>query len=223
MAGFYYYFISIPLLLGLTDASTPTVIGIRTKDSVILSSPKARLSSVGANVLDIENDGIYPLSEFVAMTVCGGSSDVDELETAVKRSSIRYQHMHSSVLSPKFAATLCRNIITSRLRSSRPLNVGTLIGGWDSVMGRPELYWLDHLGTMHEMGFAAHGADSDLIFAQLDSRWRATNYSESDGLGAAEACWAIVGSRSVTKTGGFCTKSVSRAGIRRVWASRAPL
>ena len=222
MSGNFFRFLLFSLPIHLSTASSSAVIGIRTEDSVILSTPRVRISSTGSMVLDNDYDGISPLSEYVAIAVSGVSSDADELETVVKRSCSRYQQMHSSVLTPKSAATLCRNIISSRLRSSRPFSVGTLIGGWDSVSNKPELYWLDNLGTMHEMGFAAHGADVDLILGHLDSRWKPANYSEQDGIDATDTCWSVVGSRSVTKTGGCCAKSVSRAGIRRVWAKRTP-
>ena len=43
-----------------------------------------------------------------------------------------------------------------------------LVGGYDTSTHNPHLYWIDYLGTMSEVPFAAHGYGAYFALSLLD-------------------------------------------------------
>ena len=60
-------------------------------------------------------------------------------------------------LAPAAVAHFVRSELASALRSQRPYFVDLLLGGFDRVAKKPELYWIDHLASMAALPYAAHG------------------------------------------------------------------
>jgi 20S proteasome alpha/beta subunit len=54
------------------------------------------------------------------------------------------------------------------LRSRKPYSVNLLLGGYDIADHTPHLYWIDYLGTMANVPFAAHGYGSYFALSLLD-------------------------------------------------------
>jgi 20S proteasome subunit beta 4 len=46
--------------------------------------------------------------------------------------------------------------------------VNLLLGGYDTSTYAPHLYWMDYLGTLAEVPFAAHGYGSYFALSLLD-------------------------------------------------------
>jgi 20S proteasome subunit beta 4 len=58
--------------------------------------------------------------------------------------------------------------LAESLRSRSPYSVNLLIGGYDTADESPHLYWVDYLGTMASVPFAAHGYGSYFALGLLD-------------------------------------------------------
>lgn len=79
-----------------------------------------------------------------------------------------YQIRNLHPLRPQSAAAWIRRSLADSLRSRSPYTVNLLVGGYDSAEELPHLYWIDYLGTMASVPFAAHGYGSYFALSLLD-------------------------------------------------------
>ena len=86
----------------------------------------------------------------------------------VERNIRLYQIRNLYPLRPSAAASWIRKAIADSLRSRKPYSVNLLLGGYDTATFEPHLYWMDYLGTMTEVPFAAHGYGAYFALSLLD-------------------------------------------------------
>lgn len=83
--------------------------------------------------------------------------------------NIRLYHIRNLYpLRPQSAASWIRRSLAESLRSRSPYTVNLLVGGYDTAAESPHLYWIDYLGTMASVPFAAHGYGSYFALSLLD-------------------------------------------------------
>src|ERR1700742_2438687 len=96
------------------------------------------------------------------------SGDTIQFAEYVER-NLRLHHIrHHHPLRPQSAASWIRRSLAQSLRSRNPYAVNLLIGGYDVSTKSPNLYWVDYLGTLAEVPFAAHGYGSYFVLSLLD-------------------------------------------------------
>lgn len=97
----------------------------------------------------------------------------------VERNLRLHQIRNTHELRPQSAASWIRRSLADSLRSRKPYSVNLLLGGYDisaaaikegeeELGGEPKLYWIDYLGTMIDVPFAAHGYGSYFVLGLLD-------------------------------------------------------
>jgi 20S proteasome subunit beta 4 len=86
------------------------------------------------------------------------------IERNLRLHQIRYHHP----LRPSSAASWIRRQLADSLRSRSPYAVNLLVGGYDVASSEPHLYWIDYLGTMAHIPFAAQGYGSYFALSLLD-------------------------------------------------------
>jgi 20S proteasome alpha/beta subunit len=86
----------------------------------------------------------------------------------VERNIRLYQIRNLYPLRPSAAASWIRRALANSLRSRKPYSVNLLVGGYDTASHEPHLYWIDYLGTMANVPFAAHGYGSYFALSLLD-------------------------------------------------------
>ena len=105
--------------------------------------------------------------------------DTVQFAEHVERNLRLHQIRHVHELRPSSAASWIRRALADSLRSRKPYAVNLLVGGFDTskaavvdgqeeLGGEPKLYWIDYLGTMAEVPFAAHGYGSYFALSLLD-------------------------------------------------------
>jgi len=83
--------------------------------------------------------------------------------------NIRLYHIRNFYpLRPQSAVSWIRRSLAESLRSRSPYSVNLLVGGYDTADESPHLYWVDYLGTMASVPFAAHGYGSYFALGLLD-------------------------------------------------------
>ena len=70
--------------------------------------------------------------------------------------------------NPAAAAAWIRNSLATSLRSRKPYSVNLLLGGYDQAKEMPHLYWIDYLGTVAEVPYAAHGYGAYFCLSTMD-------------------------------------------------------
>lgn len=86
------------------------------------------------------------------------------VERNLRLHHIRFTHP----MRPQSAASWIRRALADSLRSRKPYSVNLLVGGYDASTDSPHLYWLDYLGTLVEVPFAAHGYGAYFCLSLLD-------------------------------------------------------
>lgn len=94
--------------------------------------------------------------------------DTVQFAEYVERNIRLYQIRNLYPLRPSAAASWIRKAIADSLRSRKPYSVNLLLGGYDTATFEPHLYWMDYLGTMTEVPFAAHGYGAYFALSLLD-------------------------------------------------------
>lgn len=96
------------------------------------------------------------------------SGDTIQFAEFVERNIRLYEIRNIYPLRPSAAASWIRRSLAESLRSRKPYAVDLLVGGYDIADHKPNLYWIDYLGTVVEVPFAAHGYGSYFALSLLD-------------------------------------------------------
>lgn len=108
------------------------------------------------------------------------AGDTVQFAEYIERNVRLYQIRNTYPLRPAAASSWIRRTLAESLRSRSPYSVNLLLGGYDTSLSEPKLYWIDYLGTVAEVPFAAHGYGSYFVLSLLD-RWVIYSCTISDG------------------------------------------
>lgn len=75
----------------------------------------------------------------------------------------------------------------------------------------PQLYWIDHLATLTELPFAAHGYASYFVLSLMDRHYRA-GMSVEEGLALLKMCLKELKTRFIVNLPDFTVKIVRASG-----------
>jgi len=187
--------------------------GLIGKGYVIIASD----STAGRSIVKMkeDEDKIKGLGPNLMMAYGGEPGDTIQFAEYVERNLRLYHIRHNHALRPSSAAAWTRRTLADSLRSRNPYAVNILLGGYDVTTSTPNLYWIDYLGTMAEVPFAAHGYGSYFALSTLD-RWHDPEASLEEGLETLRKCIREVEKRLVISLGKFKVKVVDRNGMREV-------
>jgi 20S proteasome subunit beta 4 len=116
-------------------------------------------------------------------------------------------------LSPSAIANFVRGELASSLRSRNPYNVNLLLGGFDTVTGKPSLYWLDYLASLAPLPYAAHGYAQYYCLSILDKHHH-PDIDFEQGMKILRLCTDELKRRLPVDFKGMLVKVVTKDGIR---------
>jgi len=141
-------------------------IALTGKDFVIIAADTNAARSIVR--MKTDEDKIKELSPQLLMSYSGEPGDTIQFAEYIERNlrlhHIRYHHP----LRPQSAASWIRRSLAQSLRSRNPYAVNLLLGGYDISTNTPGLYWMDYLGTLAEVPFAAQGYGSYFVLSLFD-------------------------------------------------------
>lgn len=160
-------------------------------------------------------DKIKVLGSHLLMAFSGEPGDTIQFAEYVER-NIRLAHIRNTYpLPPPSAASWIRRELADSLRSRSPYAVNLLVAGYDLPTHEPKLYWIDYLGTMATVPFAAHGYGSYFALSLLD-KYHDPEAPIEEGLATLRRCIDEVAKRLVIAPGKFKVKVVDKNGVREV-------
>ena len=106
-------------------------------------------------------------------------------------------------------------MMAESLRSRRPYQVNLLIGGFDVPSSTPALYWMDYLGTLAEVPFAAHGYGAMFTMGTLD-RFHRPDMDLEEGLALLRRCIDELKKRFIVDLGTWKVRVIDRQGVKEV-------
>jgi len=101
---------------------------------------------------------------FITITL----GDTIQFAEYAERNIRLYQIRNLYPLRPSAAASWIRRALAESLRSRKPYIVNLLLGGYDTATDGPHIYWIDYIGTLTKVPFAAHGYGSYFALSLLD-------------------------------------------------------
>ncbi|EIW53685.1 N-terminal nucleophile aminohydrolase [Trametes versicolor FP-101664 SS1] len=165
--------------------------------------------------MKVDEDKIKVLSPHLLMAFSGEPGDTVQFAEYIERNIRLYQIRNTYALRPPSAASWIRRALADSLRSRRPYSVNLLVGGYDTSTHTPHLYWVDYLGTMSEVPFAAHGYGAYFALSLLD-RYHDPEASLEEGLATLRRCLDEVAKRLVVTPEKYKVKVVDKDGVREV-------
>ncbi|TFK40610.1 20S proteasome subunit [Crucibulum laeve] len=165
--------------------------------------------------MKVDEDKIKTLSPHLLMAYSGEPGDTVQFAEYVERNIRLYQIRNIYPLRPSAAASWIRRSLAESLRSRKPYSVNLLLGGYDTATFDPHLYWIDYLGTISEVPFAAHGYGAYFALSLLD-RYHDPSASLEEGLATLKRCIDEVSKRLVVSPGKYKVKIVDKDGVREV-------
>lgn len=185
-------------------STNSNMFGIVTKDTVFLTTMSTFHGPSGV-MMQSGMDWITSLAGGKTLVgLRGDPSDCDylrgQLQTVCNEHILNF---NGRPLSCSAISNYCRLVIAKHMRSN-PLTVEVLIAGWDENKKQPVLYWLDEVGAMQAVPYAAHGREFPFIFSVLD-RTETTSegickklkdFNEDDGLNVIQSCWKVINKRT---------------------------
>ncbi|QRV98522.1 amino-terminal nucleophile aminohydrolase [Ceratobasidium sp. AG-Ba] len=149
----------------------------------------------------------------LVMAYSGEPGDTVHFAEYIERNLRLYQMRFVHPLRPPSAAAWIRRSLADSLRSRNPYAVNLLLAGIDLAetpahapdgpKGKPSLYWIDYLGTLGEVPFAAHGYHNPKA-----------NFEE--GLETLRRAIAEVQKRLIVGLEHWSVKVVTREGVKEV-------
>ncbi|KAJ3559644.1 hypothetical protein NM688_g215 [Phlebia brevispora] len=180
---------------------------------VLLAADMSAVHSIIKVKTDV--DKIKELSPHLLMSTSGEPGDTVQFAEYIERNLRLYHIRNIYPLQPPSAASWIRRELADSLRSRSPYSVNLLLGGYDTGTYTPHLYWIDYLGTLAEVPFAAHGYGSYFALSLLD-RYHDPEATLEEGLAVLRRCVDEVSKRLVVDPGKYLVKVVDKDGIRVV-------
>jgi len=190
-----------------------TSFGLIGKGYVIIAADTTAAHSVVK--MKIDEDKIKTLSPHLLMAYSGEPGDTVQFAEFVERNIRLYQIRNLYPLRPSAAASWIRRALADSLRSRSPYEVNLLLGGYDTATDDPHLYWMDHLGTLAEVPYAAHGYGAFFVLGLLD-RYHDPNAPLEEGLATLKRCIDQVSKRLIVSPDRYKIKVVDKEGVREV-------
>ena len=146
------------------------LIGIKCKDFVLLAHDN--LGGRSVLVMKDDQDKMFKLTNKLGMVICGESGDTVYFGELIQKNIQLYKMRHGYELSPHSAANFTRHQLAEYLRSRTPYLVNSLIGGFDEQLRTTSLYYMDHLASLVDVPYAAHGYGAMFTLSLLDKHYR---------------------------------------------------
>ncbi|KAI0046321.1 20S proteasome subunit [Auriscalpium vulgare] len=183
------------------------------KDYVLVAADTTSARSIIK--MKIDEDKIKTLSPHLLMAYSGEPGDTVQFAEYIER-NIRLYHIRNLYpLRPQSAAAWIRRSLAESLRSRHPYSVNLLVGGFDTADQSPHLYWIDYLGTMATVPYAAHGYGSYFASSLLD-RYHNPDGTLEEGLATLRRAIDETSKRLIVAPGKYMVKVVDKDGIREI-------
>ena len=122
---------------------------------------------------------------------------------------------NSSDLSPAEVSSFVRSELAKSLRSKKPYTVNLLLGGFDEIKQKPELYWIDYLASCAPVPYAAHGYAQYYCLSILDKHHH-PDITLEQGMKILRMCTDELKRRLPVDLKGILVKVIDKDGIREI-------
>ena len=143
-----------------------TTVGIIGNGFVLLAADQQ--ATMGNVVADEDAQKIYPITDYVALTISGGVGDALAIIRFLKAQASLYEIERGTKITPRAVASLLSNVLNGN--RYYPYMFMPLIGG---VNNKAELYEIDPVGSVADKKrYGVTGSGSDFAISILDADYK---------------------------------------------------
>ncbi|CAN0185771.1 unnamed protein product [Phaeothamnion confervicola] len=157
-----------------------------------------------------ELDKIMKLDDSKLLAAVGPQADCSTFTEYIQKNMKLYELNNDLRLSTPAAANYIRGELAYALRQG-PYQTNLLLAGVDG--GTASLFWMDYLGALHKVSYAAHGYASNFTLGLLDREYR-EDITEADAVASIRRCIAELHKRFLISLPKFVIKVISADGIK---------
>ena len=184
-------------------------LGLVGKGYVMLVTDMSQIRSIMAFKHD--EDKIMKLTNTKLLATAGEQCDRVAFGEYIQKNMALHNLRTDLELSNHATANFIRKQLASSLRSRQgAYNTFTLYGGVDN--DGPALYYLDYLGSLQKVNFAAHGYSSYFALSIFDRFWK-KNMTIEEGKEVMKKCIEQLKLRFLVNLPNFMLKVVTADGI----------
>ncbi|KAG9394264.1 Proteasome, subunit alpha/beta [Carpediemonas membranifera] len=189
-----------------------SLLGLTGNGFVVLAADASSIHSI--TMLKSDSDKIMPLGKNRAMAITGEAGDTDHFGSYIQKNLNLYDISYESPLSVNASVNFIRSELATALRK-HPYNVNILFGGVDGTGA--QLYWMDYLGSLSKLNFAAHGYFGHYALAYFDRHWKA-DMGEEEAIEVLKGCMKEIPERYIINQplDKFVIKVVREDGVERI-------
>ncbi|KAH9424622.1 proteasome subunit beta type-2-like [Dermatophagoides pteronyssinus] len=190
-----------------------TIIGIRCKDSVIIAADRVNAFSI----IMVKNDmkKIYQLNDNLVMAVNGDPGDAVQFAEYISKNIQLYKMRHGYDLSPLASTTFVQRNLANYLRSRTPYQVNLMMAGYDKLIDKPHLSYMDYLATTVEVPYGAHGYGSFFVMGLLDRIYK-PDCTADEAIEMMKKCVAEIQRRLIINQPAFQLCKIDRDGVKHL-------
>jgi 20S proteasome subunit beta 4 len=96
-----------------------------------------------------------------------------------------------------------------------PFQTNVLIGGYDKETQQPSLYFMDYMGSLAKLNYAAHGHCANFVLSVFDREWR-QGLDQDQAIDILRKCINELRTRFLISQPKFIAKLVDANGIRLI-------
>lgn len=156
------------------------------------------------------------LTDNCIMLYSGESGDTVNFAEYVQCNVQLFGIRYGTQMSTKAVASYTRRILADGIRSrGGGYKVQILIAGTDPVSAKPELYWMDYLGSSVKMNFAAHGYAAYFVTSTMDRLWK-PDLTLEEAKHIVRKCLEEIKKRFIASLPNFTIKVITKDGIEKI-------
>lgn len=167
-------------------------------------------------VMKHSQDKVLALDSRKTLSMAGEVGDAAQFTEYVQRNIHLYELRVGVPMSTKEAAHYIRGELARFLRQS-PFAVNLVLCGVDPAAGGgapvPSVYFIDYMGSLHRMSYAAQGYCSYFVLSTLDRLYR-PGMSEAEAMDVMQHCIAELSERFLLQQRQFVFKVADKNGVR---------
>jgi 20S proteasome alpha/beta subunit len=173
-------------------------------------------------------DKIAELTSHSAMAVSGPNCDLVNFTEYVTKNLQLYELRNDGTKLSTFSqAHFCRNELAQALRRG-PFRCNVLIGGYDEHKNPAEdsknkssLFWLDYLGTLHQVPFGCQGVAANFCLSVMDREYT-PGIDQLAALKIIQMCIHELHTRFLPNQPNFIIKCIDKEGVKTVQFGKDP-
>jgi proteasome beta subunit len=150
------------------NANLTTIVGILTKEGVVLSSDKR--ASKGFFIGSKATQKILKIDETIAVAIAGQVSDAEYLVNAVRAERNLVSLQRGYPVSVRETTKLIANIAYQGMKNYQPYYAEFIVAGVDST--GPHVFETDMSGALSAENFVSTGSGSPVAYGVLESNYK---------------------------------------------------